>query len=88
MPGVHRALRGIDEAGVDDLDIRALELFRDDPDIAFQPFLQAMELRPAGVETGSEQPSAKTGEPRASSLEQFPITHKMSRGLACEELSD
>ena len=58
MPGLERLHRRIDEPGVDDLDSGPAQPFGHHVQVAEQPRVQPVELRPVGVEADAEETDA------------------------------
>ena len=58
MPGIKRLRRRIDQSEVHDFHAGPGEFCADFPQITFEPFLEAGELRPVSVETYAEQADA------------------------------
>jgi len=59
VPRRERLLWRVHEAEVDDLDARQRQFLRDAREVAFEPLLQARELRPVGVQADAEESDAK-----------------------------
>ena len=58
-PGLGGALRRIHQTRVADFDSGASEFVRDLGDISLEAFLEALELRPVGLEADAEKSDAK-----------------------------